>query len=121
MKTQRVERIFCPRLIKISGYSAIVFVATIFFFLLNEGLPALSEVSLNNLFSQRWYPIEDYFGLLPLIGGSIIVTLGATLISVPIGILSAIYIAEVAPAGRGDFSNLQIDAWRSTICCVGLF
>jgi phosphate transport system permease protein len=91
------------RLIRISGYSAIVFVALIFFFLLNEGLPTLSEVSLDNLFSQRWYPIEDYFGLLPLIGGSIIVTLGATLIAVPIGILSAIYIAEVAPRRTRDF------------------
>jgi phosphate transport system permease protein len=91
------------RLIQISGYSAIVFVALIFFFLLTEGVPALSEVSLSTLFSTRWYPIENYFGLLPLIGGSIIVTLGATLIAVPIGILSAIYIAEVAPRRTRDF------------------
>ena len=46
------------RLIKASGYSAIVFVALIFFFLLREGLPTLGEVSLPTLFSTRWYPIE---------------------------------------------------------------
>ena len=42
-------------------------------------------------------PIEDYFGILPLITGSIIITIGATLISVPFGLATAIYIAEIAP------------------------
>jgi phosphate transport system permease protein len=54
-------------------------------------------VPFSNLFSQRWYPIEDYFGLLPLIGGSFIVTLGAAMIAVPIGLGTAIFVAEVAP------------------------
>src|SRR4030043_1030024 len=84
-------------LIKLSGYSAIIFVGLIFFFLLREGLPTLGEVSIKNLLSLRWYPIEDYFGLLPLIGGSLIVTLGATMIAVPVGICTSIYIAEIAP------------------------
>ncbi len=85
------------RAIKASGYSAIVFVALIFFFLLREGVPALLEVPLSTLASVRWYPIEDYFGILPLITGSLIVTVGATLIAVPFGIGTAIYIAEIAP------------------------
>ena len=85
------------RAIKASGYSAIVFVALIFFFLLREGLPALSEVPLAGLFSQRWYPIENYFGILPLITGSLIVTLGAMLIAIPFGIGTAVFIAEIAP------------------------
>jgi phosphate transport system permease protein len=83
--------------IKASGYSAIVFVALIFFFLLREGLPTLGEVPLSSLFSDRWYPIEDYFGILPLITGSLIVTVGAALVAIPFGIGTAIYIAEVAP------------------------
>jgi phosphate transport system permease protein len=60
-------------------------------------LPTLRDVSLSSLISTRWYPIEDYYGLLPLIGGSILVTLGAALIAVPIGIGTAIFIAEIAP------------------------
>lgn len=84
-------------LIKVSGYSAIIFVALIFYFLLSEGLPTLQDVPLASLFSTRWYPIEDYFGILPLIGGSILVTFGAALIAVPIGIGTAIFIAEIAP------------------------
>lgn len=84
-------------LIRASGYSAILFVALILIFLLREGLPALGEVSWAALAEARWYPIEGHFGLTPLIGGSLIVTLGATLIAVPFGLATAIFIAEIAP------------------------
>jgi len=85
------------RVIRAAGYSAIVFVALIFYFLLKEGLPTLAEVKLGDLFALRWYPIENYFGLLPLISGSLVVTLGATLVAVPFGIVTAVFIAEIAP------------------------
>lgn len=85
------------RLIKASGYSAIVFVGLIFFFLIREGIPTFAEVDLGSLLSSRWYPIEGYFGILPLITGSIIITLGAAFIAVPFGIGTAIYISEIAP------------------------
>jgi phosphate transport system permease protein len=84
------------QLIKISGYSAMLFVGLIFFFLIREGLPALREVGVSSLLKTRWYPIEDYYGILPLITGSIIITIGATLIAVPFGIGTAIYISEIA-------------------------
>jgi len=69
----------------------------IFIFLLLEGLPAIQEINLSTLFSSRWYPIEDYFGILPLIGGSILITLGAISIAVPFGIGTAVYLSEIAP------------------------
>jgi len=83
--------------VKACGYSAIVFVLLIFFFLLREGVPALTEVKLSVLFSTRWYPIENYFGILPLLTGSIIVTLGAMLIAIPFGIGTAVFLSEIAP------------------------
>jgi phosphate transport system permease protein len=85
------------RLIQTSGYSAILFVALIFFFLIREGIPTLGEVKLSNLLSARWYPIEDMFGILPLITGSLVVTIGAMLIAFPLGIGTAVYISEIAP------------------------
>lgn len=85
------------RLVKTSGYSAVLFVGLIFIFLLREGLPTLGDVSLSDLFGIRWYPIEDFFGILPLLSGSLMVTLGATLIATPFGIGTAIFIAEIAP------------------------
>jgi phosphate transport system permease protein len=86
------------RLVRVSGYSAIVFVVLIFFFLLREGLPALVEVPLKDLFSTRWYPIEgNNFGILPLITGSVVVTVGAMLIAIPFGIGTAVFMSEIAP------------------------
>ena len=85
------------RLIKLAGYSAILFIGLIFLFLLLEGAPALFEIPLGDLVGGRWYPIEGFFGMLPLIGGSLLVTIGAALVAVPLGLLTAIYIAEVAP------------------------
>jgi len=85
------------RLIQMSGYSAIVFVGLIFFFLVREGLPAVFQVPLGHLFSVRWYPIEGYFGVLPLITGSLIVTAGAMAVAIPFGIGTAVFISEIAP------------------------
>jgi len=84
-------------LIKAAGYSAILFVGMIFLFLLLESFPALKEVEFSNLLSSRWYPIEDHFGVMPLIGGSLIITIGATLIAVPFGVGTAIFLSEIAP------------------------
>ncbi len=85
------------RLIRSAGYSALLFVALIFFFLAREGLPAINPRVIGKLFETRWYPTESHFGLLPLIMGSLIVTLGAALVAVPLGIGTAVFIREVVP------------------------
>jgi phosphate transport system permease protein len=97
--TQRelfTERLI-TRLIQFAGFSTIVFVVMILYFLVSAGLPALGEISLGNIFSARWYPIEEYYGILPLLFGSLVVSLGAALVAVPFGIITAVYISEVAP------------------------
>ncbi|HZY45189.1 MAG TPA: phosphate ABC transporter permease subunit PstC [Anaerolineae bacterium] len=99
MNTKRSSMIefFAERAIRISGLVAIAFVVLIFLFLLEQGLPAFGETPIDNLLSTRWYPIEDHFGLLPLILGSLIVTIGAAIIAIPTGVLAAVFVAEVAP------------------------
>ena len=89
--------------IKATGYSAIVLMVMIFVFLLIEGAPTLVNVPPQNLLQFRWYPIEDHYGLLPLIGGTILVTIGAALVAVPLGLATAIYIAEIAPRTTREF------------------
>lgn len=89
-------------LIRVTGVSAIIFVGLIFLFLVREGAPAFFEVAPTNLFGQRWYPTFDRYGTVPLILGSLLVTAGAVVIAVPLGIASAIYIGEVAPSQVRD-------------------
>jgi phosphate transport system permease protein len=93
----RWPEILIEAFVRATGYSAILFVGLILLFLLREGLPAFAEVPLDALLGVRWYPIEGYYGLLPLIGGSLVVTLGATLVAMPFGLGTAIFIAEIAP------------------------
>ena len=102
IRLPEVVEYIITRLIKVSGYSAIIFVALIFYFLLSEGVPALGKVSFSSLMGARWYPIEAYYGILPLIGGSLMVTIGAALIAVPVGIGTAIFISEIAPRWARD-------------------
>jgi len=85
-------------IIRLLGFSSIGFVFLIFVFLLSEGLPVFSELSLGNFLGTQWYPSFNFFGTLPLILGSGLVTIIAILIALPLGVASAVFIREVAPS-----------------------
>ncbi len=87
------------RVIQIAGLLAIVFVVAIFAFLLRDALPVLRERSMAELLAgEVWSPTADpaRLGMLPLLLGSLYVTVGALVIAMPLGIACATYIAEVA-------------------------
>lgn len=97
---RKLKEFFVERLILICGLASIFFVVLIFLFLAKEGLAVFKSVSpFNFLFGKSWYPISEppQLGILPLIFGSLLVTLGAAIISIPIGVACAVYIAEIAP------------------------
>ncbi len=94
---RKTNEFWINTIIKVSGYSSILFVSLILIFLLREGLPALGNVSLSSLFGERWYPIEGYYSIWPLLFGSLLVTITATLIAIPFGVGTSLYISEVAP------------------------
>jgi phosphate transport system permease protein len=85
------------RAIQVTGVSAILFVVLIFLFLLREGAPAFVRVPLGEMLTRRWYPVEEHFGLVPLVLGSLLVTTGAAAVSLPLGLATAVFIAEIAP------------------------
>lgn len=67
-------------------------------FLLASGVPAIREIGLCDfLFGTRWKPANDLYGILPMIVGSVYVTAGALLIGVPVGILTAVFLARFCP------------------------
>ena len=109
MRVNTRSEFIVTRLIKAAGYSAILFIGLIFLFLLREGTPALFEIPVGDLVGVRWYPIEGFFGMLPLIGGSLLVTVGAALVAVPLGLLTAIYIAEVAPRSARELLKPAVE------------
>jgi phosphate transport system permease protein len=79
---------------------SVVILGLILFSLFREGLPLFKKVGIYDfIFGLEWYPTADtpLFGIFPLIIGSVIVTIFATIIAVPLGVLSAVYISEIAP------------------------
>ena len=80
--------------------ASIALVAMICFFLFANGLPTIGKIGISDfLLGQKWRPNNDIYGILPMIMGSIYVTLGACITGVPIGILTAIFMARFCPAG----------------------
>ncbi|HDQ26661.1 MAG TPA: phosphate ABC transporter permease subunit PstC [bacterium] len=97
MRKNFIERMLGP----IASMS-LVFLLGIALTLIITGMPAFREVGvLKFIFGNEWRPTFDppYFGIWPLIVASFIVTFGAILFAVPIGVASAIYTAEIASPG----------------------
>lgn len=67
-------------------------------FLFSAGFPAIFKIGITKfLFGMSWKPSNNIFGIFPMIVGSIYVTTGALLIGVPLGIMTAIYMAYFCP------------------------
>jgi phosphate transport system permease protein len=86
---------FCVALASITTLALIVI------FLFTEGLPIFSKISIKDfIFGKYWYPTDDPadFGIFALIVASLAVTAVASAISIPLGVMTALYLAEVASA-----------------------
>ena len=78
--------------------ASIALVAMICFFLFANGLPTIGKIGVSDfLLGQKWRPNNDIYGILPMIMGSLYVTLGACITGVPIGILTAVFMARFCP------------------------
>ena len=88
-------------IVSVNGIMAVMILLGIFVFLLKDGLPILSYVSLwDFFFGAKWYPVSDppTFGIMPFFVATLMVTLVAIVIALPLGVGSAAFMAEVAPA-----------------------
>ena len=83
-----------------NAFIVVLILAGTFILLIKNSLPAFSKISVGEfLLGPVWNPggyDESSFGILPIIISTLMVTIGAMLFSVPLGILTAAYIAEVA-------------------------
>jgi len=75
-------------------------------------MPIFQQISVFKfIFGSAWYPTYDppEYGIWPLIVGSLVVTFFACLIAVPLGVLSAIYISEIAPGAIKEYLKSIIE------------
>ena len=80
------------------GFVSVGCVLFICIYLIASGLPAILEIGVTDfLFGTEWAGRQDKFGILPFILTSVAGTAGAVLVGVPVGVLTALFLAKVAP------------------------
>jgi phosphate transport system permease protein len=99
-----LSRYFTDRAAKVGviicGASSFVVLAAIIVFIFREGLPAFAQIGFFQfLFGIEWRPGSEQFGILPMLIGSMAVTIGSLILAVPLGVACAVLLAEVAPNG----------------------
>ena len=93
LKEQMMQIVFL-----ISACISILAVALICIFIFINGIPAMAEVGVFRFLSgSQWEPSNDIYGIFPMILGSLYVTAGAIIIGVPVGILTAVFMARFCP------------------------
>lgn len=97
MKRELREKIYKVILFA-SALTALMIIILIGVFIFREGLPVFSKYGLGPVLrGSKWQPGNQIYGLWPMIAGSVYITLGALILGVPLGVLTAIFLAEIAP------------------------
>ena len=112
MSWQRWRERLIELLVHLCGFSSIAIVALIFVFLAKEGFALFHTVSPAEFIGGRyWYPVSEppRFGILPLLLGSLMVTAGAVVLSVPLGIAGALFVSEIATGWMKDVLKTGIE------------
>ena len=110
--TRHFREIIIRNLFACFAFFSVLILGLIVIFLFREGIPIFQQISVFKfIFGSAWYPTYDppEYGIWPLIVGSLVVTLFACLIAVPLGVLSAIYISEIAPGAIKEYLKSIIE------------
>ena len=110
--TRHFREIIIRNLFACFAFFSVLILGLIVIFLFREGMPNFQQISVFKfIFGSAWYPTYDppEYGIWPLIVGSLVVTFFACLIAVPLGVLSAIYISEIAPGAIKEYLKSIIE------------
>jgi len=92
------------------AFIAVLSVAVITLFVFARGGPFILEYGIGKfILGRQWQPLGDVFGILPMIIASIAGTFGAILVGVPIGIMTAVFLSEIAPSKIADITRPAVD------------
>jgi phosphate transport system permease protein len=116
MAYNRVKEKIYKWIFTILAFSSLFFLIGIVIVLFKEGTPIFKEIGfLKFIFGKQWYPTYNPadFGILPLILGSLWVTIGASLVCIPLGVGSALYLHEIAGFRQRQFLKPVIELLAS--------
>lgn len=101
---------FYPGLLLLCALTSIMVVVLVGLFVFLQGYPLLAKTGFFSfLLGRNWSPGQGDFGILPMVVGTFAVTLGALLVGVPLGVTTAIFLAEYAPAGIGIWTRRAVE------------
>lgn len=110
MKKSNWQEKLNEKLYLISALISIALIFSITLFIFIKGVPAIKEIGIKNfILGTSWKPGDGQYGILPMIVGSIYVTIGACLVGVPIGLFTAIYLSEMANKKTADFLRKVVE------------
>lgn len=110
--TSRIREGIVQNLFAFLAFMSVLLLGLIVLFLFREGIPVFRQVSMTQfIFGTAWYPTytPPEYGIWPLIVGSLILTVLASVIAIPFGLLSAVYISEIAPAWMKEILKSVIE------------
>ena len=115
LKQQTTEKLVQRAFMGVALFS-ITALFLIMLFLVLEGMPILKEISFKEfIFGLYWYPTSDPadFGIFPLIVASFLVTVLSGVASIPLGVMTAIYLAEIAPVRTAEIIKPVVELMAS--------
>lgn len=100
--TKKIEKLIELAFL-VSACFSVISVLFIAGYIMARGIPAIGKIGFGNfIFGKIWEPSGEFFGIYNMIVGSLYATFGAVLIGLPIGIFSAVFLAEIAPKWLAD-------------------
>lgn len=109
MSRQDTSDMIFRRAMALFPIAILALVAGIFYQLVSSSLPSLKKFGVAFFYNSTWDPVTEHFGALPFIFGTCLTSLVALLLAVPVGIGTAIYLAEYAPANISKAISILVD------------
>lgn len=107
---RKKNEIIIEKLILAAAFAQAAVIILIGFFVCKEGFPVLQKYGVFNfIFGQLWNPTKAIYGIYPMIIGTVVVTIGSLALGVPLGVATAIFLAEIVPERLGRFFRPAIE------------
>ena len=108
-KSTRLKELALKNLFLTCACVAVLAVVLIFVFTFWKAIPVLTDIGLGEFFSLKWAPTEGSYGILALLAGSGIVTVGALAIGVPLAVGCAVFLTEIAGKRLANVVSTAVD------------